>query len=103
MYGLIAILLTVILIVSIKLFVSPATLPQTPSATATPTQPVSSVSPEEQQAIEAWIKKNDLNFFGDPKDTGYVGGTPLYDETTGKTKDRFEYILENHQDRPWNN
>ena len=49
-----------------------------------------------RQRIEDWIARNNLNDYGDPKDTMYTGGTPLFDEATGIMKDRFEYILERH-------
>ncbi|MBI2301083.1 MAG: hypothetical protein HYU66_19400 [Armatimonadetes bacterium] len=46
--------------------------------------------------IDQWIREQDRNEFGDPPDTMYAGGTPLFDERTGRTKDRYEYILEHH-------
>ena len=55
----------------------------------------------EQQLIESWIKKNNLNEYGDPNDTVYIGGTPLFDEATGKKIDKYEYILRSHPDHPW--
>ena len=52
---------------------------------------------EEQKAyIDKWIEENDLNRYGDPKDTMYIGGTPLFDESTGKRMDRYQYIIMNH-------
>ena len=62
----------------------------------------SGTSPEEKQLIEAWIRENDLNRYGDIKDTVYSGGTPLFDERTGQNTDRYEYILRRYSDRPWN-
>jgi len=59
------------------------------------------ISAKEKQQIEAWIIENDLNQYGDPKDTVYAGGTPLFNEATGETIDKYEYILGNHPDRPW--
>lgn len=56
---------------------------------------------QEKQQIDAWIKKNNLNDYGDPKDTVYTGGTPLFDERTGQSKDKYEYVLEKHPTRPW--
>lgn len=56
---------------------------------------------KEKELIEAWIQKNDLNEYGDLKDTVYTGGTPLFDERTGEQIDKYEYILGNHPDRPW--
>jgi len=38
-----------------------------------------------------------LNQFGDPPDTMYAGGTPLFDERTGKATDRIEYVLSHQQ------
>lgn len=55
----------------------------------------------EKQKIDAWIASNNLNEFGDPQGTVYAGGTPLFDESTGKTIDKYEYILQKHPDRPW--
>jgi hypothetical protein len=49
-----------------------------------------------KQRIERWIKENDRNPYGDPKGTVYAGGTPLFDERSGRSRDRFEYILEKH-------
>lgn len=59
------------------------------------------ISFKEKQQIEAWILENNLNPYGDPKDTVYIGGTPLFDEETGKSIDKYEYILENYPDRSW--
>ena len=56
----------------------------------------------EHQKIEIWIKNNGLNEYGDPRDTVYAGGTPLFDEKTGKTIDRYQYIINKHPDKPWN-
>jgi len=30
-----------------------------------------------------------------------MGGAPLFDEKTGQSIDKYEYILKNHPDRPW--
>lgn len=46
--------------------------------------------------IDRWIKEKNLNRYGDPKGTVYAGGTPLFDERTGRSRDRYEYILERH-------
>ena len=31
----------------------------------------------------------------------YAGGSPLFDETTGRTTDLLEYVARRHPDRPW--
>ncbi|MGB0757330.1 MAG: hypothetical protein ACPGO5_02640 [Patescibacteria group bacterium] len=46
--------------------------------------------------IENWLLENSLNQYGDAEGTMYTGGTPLFDEATGASQDRFEYILEKH-------
>jgi hypothetical protein len=56
---------------------------------------------DEKTLIDAWIIANGLNEYGDTKDTMYTGGTPLFNETTGKTLSRDEYIRSRHPDRPW--
>ena len=54
------------------------------------------LDPWKKRVIDQWIIDNDLNRYGDPRDTAYMGGTPLFDETTGKYLDRYEYIYLNH-------
>lgn len=49
-----------------------------------------------RQRIDQWIARNGLNPYGDPPDTMYNGGTPLFNERTGVVKDRYLYILERH-------
>ncbi len=55
-----------------------------------------SLTSEAKRRIDQWLEKNNLNQYGDPKGTMYTGGTPLFDESTGKSKDRYEYILEKY-------
>ncbi len=54
------------------------------------------VDDKTKQKIDRWIADNRRNPFGDPPGTAYMGGTPLFDERTGRSKDRYEYILERH-------
>ena len=49
-----------------------------------------------KKRIDDWIKKGGRNEYGDPKDTVYAGGNPLFDERSPKLKDRYEHILEKH-------
>lgn len=62
-----------------------------------------SLPEDERDFINAWIAANDLNQYGDPLDTVYMGGTPLFDETTGETTPRYEYLVANHPTKPWMN
>ena len=43
--------------------------------------------------VDAQLSLKGLNSYGDPPDTSYAGGTPLFDEKTGKLRDRIEYVL----------
>lgn len=52
-------------------------------------------SPREA-CVDRWLEKRGLNPYGDPPDTTYAGGTPLFDERTGETRDRIEYVLGKH-------
>ena len=54
------------------------------------------VSEKTRQKIEEWIKREGRNEYGDPKDTLYAGGNPLFDERSAQLKDRYEYILKKH-------
>lgn len=53
-------------------------------------------SQEDKAKIDAWITQGGRNQFGDPHDTVYAGGTPLFDELTGETLDRYTYILKQY-------
>lgn len=64
-------------------------------------KPMSILDQSEKNLIEQWIRKNDLNEFGDPNDTVYAGGTPLFSGKDAKVIDRFDYIISNHPDKPW--
>jgi hypothetical protein len=65
---------------------------------------VEAISEEDKAKIDAWIQANDLNEYGDPKDTNYLGGTPLFDESNpeGGYPDRYHYIVATNPDKPWN-
>lgn len=56
------------------------------------------LSDQQKKWIDDMLKKKGLNEFGDPKDTVYAGGTPLFDMTTGSSTDRYAYILKKHKD-----
>ena len=57
---------------------------------------MATIDPETRARIDRWIKEKRRNPFGDPPDTMYAGGTPLFDERTGRVRDKYEYILERH-------
>ena len=51
---------------------------------------------EQKEKIDNWLEKNNLNRYGDSVDTMYIGGTPLFNEVTGESIDRYDYILKSH-------
>jgi len=58
--------------------------------------------PESEKAqIEAWLEKNGYNQYGDKPDTVYMGGTPLFDETTGKYTKLYDYLIKKYPNKPW--
>jgi len=59
-------------------------------------------STSEKDKIDAWLKANNLNDCGDSPGTMYAGGNCLFDESTGKLKDKYEYLIEKFPAKPWN-
>lgn len=55
----------------------------------------------EKSQIEAWLEKNGYNQYGDKPDTVYMGGTPLFDETTGKYTKLYDYLIKKYPNKPW--
>lgn len=56
-----------------------------------PSQP-----PSREQCVDRWLKDRGLNPYGDAPDTNYPGGTPLFDERTGKVEDRVGHVIDKH-------
>ena len=52
--------------------------------------------PAPQSCLDRELAARGLNSFGDPPDTAYPGGTPLFNEATGKSTDRAAYIFARH-------
>mmetsp|Transcript_1297 Transcript_1297/g.1524 ORF Transcript_1297/g.1524 Transcript_1297/m.1524 type:complete len:161 (-) Transcript_1297:465-947(-) len=61
-----------------------------------------SAAAAELAKIDTWLEKKGLNKYGDPEDTMYMGGTPLFNEMTGVSKSRIAHLLEKFPDKPWN-
>jgi hypothetical protein len=53
-----------------------------------------------EACVDAQLSARGLNAFGDPADTIYAGGTPLFDETAtgdaGRARARLPWVLERH-------
>lgn len=52
-------------------------------------------------AVRDWLETNKLNEYGDPEGHMYMGGSPLFSETTGKRKTLETYLLEKFPEQPW--
>jgi len=52
-------------------------------------------------AVDAWLTKNNKNEYGDDAGTMYMGGTPLFDEMTGQSYTRYDYLVVKFPDKPW--
>jgi len=48
-----------------------------------------------------WLKRQGLNKYGDSVDTMYMGGTPLFNESTGERIDRYLYLTMQFPKLPW--
>jgi hypothetical protein len=56
------------------------------------------LDPQQKKWIDDTIKRLGLNEYGDAPGTMYTGGTPLFNEMSGKTIDRYDYIISRHKD-----
>jgi len=55
----------------------------------------------EKSQIEAWLEKNGYNQYGDKVDTIYAGGSPLFNESTGKSILLYDYLVQKYPNKPW--
>lgn len=46
-----------------------------------------------ESCVDGWLKAHNLDRFGSPKGTMYAGGSPLFDERTGESHDRLDFVL----------
>tara|TARA_R110001606_G_scaffold93169_1_gene206879 strand:- start:1670 stop:2404 length:735 start_codon:yes stop_codon:yes gene_type:complete len=53
------------------------------------------------ELMDAWLKEKGLNRYGELKGTMYKGGNPLFNESTGESRDRYEYVKMRHFHEPW--
>lgn len=59
--------------------------------------PAQPPSPAES-CVDAWLSERSLDRYGHPQGTMYTGGTPLFDERTGESTPRLEYVFRKHPD-----
>lgn len=49
-----------------------------------------------EACVDQWLKAHDLDKYGNTAGSVYAGGTPLFNEATGESTDRLDYIFKNH-------
>jgi len=47
-----------------------------------------------ESCVDRWLEARKLDRYGHEAGTMYAGGTPLFNEATGETRDRMEYVFE---------
>jgi len=50
----------------------------------------------EEKCVDRWLAARKLDPYGLPEGTMYAGGTPLFDEATGRQTDRLDYVYRKH-------
>lgn len=50
----------------------------------------------EEACVDAWLAARHLDAFGSPEGGVYAGGTPLFDESTGRARSRVEHVYAMH-------
>jgi hypothetical protein len=60
--------------------------------------PENGLTDDQKRKIDEWLDKNGYNRYGDSQNAVYDGGTPLVDEKTGETMERYAYILKKFPD-----
>lgn len=58
--------------------------------------PAPDAAPSQQSCLDRALTAKGLNSFGDPEGTAYTGGTPLFDERTGRSTPREVYVYARH-------
>jgi hypothetical protein len=85
--------------------------PPAPDSSATPaaraTDPTERAAPapvaasriridaSQTDCVEKWLKGHGLDDYGNSKGTMYAGGTPTFDEATGRSVDRWTLVAKN--------
>lgn len=64
-----------------------------PDAAVAPPNPI-----EEETCVDRWLAAHGLDPFGEPIGTVHAGGTPLFDESTGKHVSRLDYVYASNPD-----
>ena len=76
----------------------PAVTESKPPAKAARATRGRAAAPRDQEAkcLDRWLAERKLDPYGSREGTMYAGGTPLFDERTGRRVDRLEYVYKKH-------
>jgi len=75
---------------------SPPAAAKAPTSLATP-DPASGAWTEAQEGcVDRWLTAHQLDAYGSPQGTMYMGGTPLLDEATGQRTPRQAFLATHH-------
>ena len=76
---------------------APAARPQAPAekSPGPAAAPALRITAQQTECVEKWLKGHGLDAYGNPQGTMYAGGTPTFDETTGKSVDRWTLVMKN--------
>lgn len=58
-----------------------------------PARVEASPDPKVEACLDAWLGERNLDPYGSPEGTHYAGGTPLFDEETGRAIARWDYVV----------
>ena len=52
----------------------------------------------QEACVDRWLQEHKLDRYGHAEGTMFTGGSPLFNEATGETKDRLEYVFARQPD-----
>ncbi len=73
----------------------PSPAPERPAASVPTPAARIQLDAKQTDCVELWLKGHGLDVYGNPRGTMYAGGTPTFDETTGKSVDRWTLVAKN--------
>ncbi len=86
-----------VLLLSLLLGGAPEAPPKdAPVANKSKTTSAKAARAREEKCVDRWLTERKLDPYGMPEGTMYAGGTPLFDEASGRQTDRLEYVYQKH-------
>ena len=91
--------MSAVLLLSLLLAGAPEEPPKdSPVANKSKSSSARAARAREEKCLDRWLSERKLDPYGMPEGTMYAGGTPLFDEATGRRIDRLEYVYRKHPD-----